>query len=611
MAGRVRVAGAGITAGAFLVAAPAAQATDYTVTNKTDGAPPGPAGSLRKAISDANANPGADRVLFDASVTGSLLLSHSGTMAITDELEIVGPGANELAVDAYYLPSTAPSIFTTNPAVSGTPVTISGLTVAYALTTGHGAAIFNQDAKLTVDGMFLYANRTFSATPDPANVSGGALYDAAAYADGAQTTIVDSTFLSNWAPGGSGGAIASADQLGQIRNSTIVGNAAGGDGPSGTAGDGGGLFSVGGGTIENSTIGLNDAKGDGGGIAASGTGGSAADLENSIVGDNDADGFGDDIFGADPFSANFSLITNTTGATVTSAQPASNILGTSPSFVSYLELNENAPPTLSPSYDSPVVDQGKAAGGATVDQRGEPRPFDAPDIPNSAEPGADASDMGAVELTLDETTPADMSIGLSDVPDPVFAGDPLTYTISVHNDGPNPAQNVEGRAVFSESVVFSVAGSSPDCSVDITEDGPLVSCLFDSVLSGATESRSFVVNVPTSVAGPYLYGYAGVFADQVDPYTDDNFAFEDTLIERKPTAAPPPPPAVNLAAAIKRCKRKFPKGKRRAKCIKKARKRAATAATARGGVARHPWVVRERPPGMRQVPFGVYRRFTD
>jgi hypothetical protein len=38
---------------------------------------------------------------------------------------------------------------------------------------------------------------------------------------------------------------------------------------------------------------------------------------------------------------------------------------------------------------------------------------------------------------------------------------------------------------------------------------------------------------------------------------------------------PPPIPAFNLKAAIKKCKKKFPKGPKRKKCIKRAKKRAA------------------------------------
>jgi hypothetical protein len=41
-----------------------------------------------------------------------------------------------------------------------------------------------------------------------------------------------------------------------------------------------------------------------------------------------------------------------------------------------------------------------------------------------------------------------------------------------------------------------------------------------------------------------------------------------------PVAPAPAVPASNLAAAIKKCRKKFPKGPRRKKCIKKARAKA-------------------------------------
>jgi hypothetical protein len=41
-------------------------------------------------------------------------------------------------------------------------------------------------------------------------------------------------------------------------------------------------------------------------------------------------------------------------------------------------------------------------------------------------------------------------------------------------------------------------------------------------------------------------------------------------------AAPAPPPTFNLKAAIKKCKKKFRKGPKRAKCIKKAKRKAQT-----------------------------------
>lgn len=53
--------------------------------------------------------------------------------------------------------------------------------------------------------------------------------------------------------------------------------------------------------------------------------------------------------------------------------------------------------SLTPGPASPAVDQGSRFGLAT-DQRGVVRPIDLPSIPNSSAPGADGSDIGAVEL---------------------------------------------------------------------------------------------------------------------------------------------------------------------------------------------------------------------
>lgn len=53
--------------------------------------------------------------------------------------------------------------------------------------------------------------------------------------------------------------------------------------------------------------------------------------------------------------------------------------------------------TMLPAPNSPVIDQG-AGFGLRADQRGFARPVDLPAVPNSAAPGADGSDIGAVEL---------------------------------------------------------------------------------------------------------------------------------------------------------------------------------------------------------------------
>lgn len=56
-------------------------------------------GSLRDAISDANANPGRDLIVFERGLTGTIAIT-SGVMMITDTLKIKGPGAAKMALDA-------------------------------------------------------------------------------------------------------------------------------------------------------------------------------------------------------------------------------------------------------------------------------------------------------------------------------------------------------------------------------------------------------------------------------------------------------------------------------------------------------------------------------
>jgi hypothetical protein len=61
--------------------------------------------------------------------------------------------------------------------------------------------------------------------------------------------------------------------------------------------------------------------------------------------------------------------------------------------------------TLAPTTGSPAIDQGSAFG-LTSDGRGLTRPVDLPDVPNSGAPGADGSDIGAVEIQLPPPPPA-------------------------------------------------------------------------------------------------------------------------------------------------------------------------------------------------------------
>jgi Ca2+-binding RTX toxin-like protein len=225
-------------------------------------------------------------------------------------------------------------------------------------------------------------------------------------------TIENSTFNRNATPG-QGGAIAAfsstqprnngsrvpgAGQL-TLRSSTISGN---------SAGSGGGVYWYG-----------YTARDDTGALYP--TGAPNPVIDNSIVAHNDADGQqnGNDLAGAkgteDPpppppsgnhdsatlsaavFDTAFSLIKDTTGVVINETVPGSNITGQDPQLGA-LNDNGGATQTMALLPGSPAIDHGRTPGGETTDQRGQTRPFDLPQIGNSAAPGADGADMGAFEV---------------------------------------------------------------------------------------------------------------------------------------------------------------------------------------------------------------------
>ena len=65
-----------------------AQANTFIVTTLNDSG----AGSLRQAITDANANPGADTIMFANGLTGTIALT-SALPNLTDDVTLSGPGA--------------------------------------------------------------------------------------------------------------------------------------------------------------------------------------------------------------------------------------------------------------------------------------------------------------------------------------------------------------------------------------------------------------------------------------------------------------------------------------------------------------------------------------
>ncbi|HEV2851952.1 MAG TPA: choice-of-anchor Q domain-containing protein [Thermoanaerobaculia bacterium] len=259
---------AALALGVAMAAAPAAQAATFTVTNLDDDGP----GSLRDAIGQANALAGPDTIDFQAGLAGVITLA-SGQLAITDSVDIQGPGASVIAVNG----NTGSRVFYLYNGSALLDVTISGLTITGG-EASSGAGIFDNDENLVLDGVTITGN---SASGD-----GGGLW---ASGLSMNLTLRDSTVSGNTADDTGGGIyVGSTGGPLLIQRTLVSGNLAGTRG-------GGVYFSDPDGavTLDQSTVSGNTAGSQGGGIYLYSTEGGPFTIQNSTIsGNNAVDGAG-------------------------------------------------------------------------------------------------------------------------------------------------------------------------------------------------------------------------------------------------------------------------------------------------------------------------------
>jgi len=210
----------------FVCGASSARAATFTVVNLADSGE----GSLRQAVLDANANPGADTITFADGLTGTIVLI-SGQISITDDdLTITGPGAELLAVDG----NQQSRIFSIS---AGTTVAVAGLTFTNGLATGapsDGGAILNSGGTLSLTQVAVVGNH--SVGDSGAQGHGGGVANVSG-----TLNVTASVFSANQVVGGSnanglGGAIENRGQMLILNSSFIANEARGGVAGTGFAG---------------------------------------------------------------------------------------------------------------------------------------------------------------------------------------------------------------------------------------------------------------------------------------------------------------------------------------------------------------------------------------
>src|SRR5262245_1872686 len=197
----------------------------FTVTNLSDSGP----GSLRAAITAANASPGADKIKF--AVTGTIPLASE--LSVTADLKIDGPGANKITVSG----ENATRVFH----VSGgaTDLAIDGLTIANGLASiaagpAFGGGLLNDRASVSLSHVVFASNK---AQATGGYAGGGAV----ANLGGARLTADHTDFRGNTASGapdnfGNGGAVYDDQHaIVDIDHGTFAGNLATGGNANGGA----------------------------------------------------------------------------------------------------------------------------------------------------------------------------------------------------------------------------------------------------------------------------------------------------------------------------------------------------------------------------------------
>lgn len=425
------------TSGPLARAISAPFATTISPVLNTNNAGPG---SLRAMIEDSHAG---DVITFQPGVSGTINFApipppapgspptYYAGFFIFHPLTVIGPGVGLLTIDAhelgggFLLLSFDPEPFA---------CTISGLTITNATGISYdflgGGAITAYDVDLTLNDCVITGNR-WTNDEDEGGGSGGVNVVSRFDAGPRMLTLTRCIITDNIGSFEAGGVLAETLQAtdctvagnngstGGIRadNATVEGctvssNTGNDIEPGGiwanslslrnstvsqnTGENGGGIFSNNA-TITSSTIVANHARAFGGGIVSGGL-----TLSNTIVAGNTAgpNSNNDDISGN--ATATYSLIGDAATSGGITDGVNGNIVGNGGAGTLPLDsvlnptLADNGGATLTHALiaGSLALDAGISAG-LTSDQRGFPRPFDLPGVPNASD--GDGSDMGACE----------------------------------------------------------------------------------------------------------------------------------------------------------------------------------------------------------------------
>ncbi len=177
-------------------------------------------------------------------------------------------------------------------------------------------------------------------------------------------------------------------------------------------------------------------------------------------------------------------------------------------------------------------DLGDLANGASTSVTVTVTPVIPGNLQTSATVNSDSHDPNLADNSDSEESTgnpapgsADLEITITDTPDPIEAGQPLTVTIDVVNNGPDPAENTVVQYTLPPGISpDSVTPSVGSCSVNATT----VTCNLGTVANGATPNVEIVMTPPIPAT---LQHSAVISSGTDDPTPGNNNAEAQTTVE--------------------------------------------------------------------------------
>ncbi len=164
---------------------------------------------------------------------------------------------------------------------------------------------------------------------------------------------------------------------------------------------------------------------------------------------------------------------------------------------------------------------------------------------------ADILDSQATGTIYDDDATADLSVAISDSPDPVLAGSNLTYGITVSNNGPDPAGNITLSGDLSAGTTFvSLSAGAWSCTSPAVGTSGTVTCTLSSMASGASSNISLTAqSAETLVNGSTLTQMVMVSSTTNDPEAANGSATTATTVQSRPLVVTDPADSITYNTA--------------------------------------------------------------